>query len=62
METLADSKFLNVCEVIDHFINSSKEWNLLGLFFTIYSIKGRASKAVPSTTSITINPFGIKKY
>lgn len=40
-----------------HYITCSKSLKFFGRLFTIYSINGKASIAVPSTTSITINPM-----
>ena len=56
IETLADSIFLKVQLVYPHLIADCRESKCLGLSAIIWFMKGRASIAVPSTTSITIHP------
>ena len=55
-DTLADFIFLIVLDLTDHWTHSSTVLNYLGLLSMMASIKGRASMAVPSTTSITTRP------
>jgi hypothetical protein len=57
MDTLALLKSLIVELVIEYLITYCRLENYSGRLLTIFSIKGKASMAEPSTTSIINNPF-----